>query len=213
MKPLPSLRRRIPILVLSLLALADLGWVLIRLPALTRAHRHPAGELPAEGRPAVILGSGVERNGEPGPILEGRLRVALALYRTGRVRWLLVTGFDQEPVVMRRWLLAQGVPAAAIVADPGARRTYESLQRARTLFGLERVVVVTSDFHLPRALWLAGHLGLEADGVAASTDELPLPLRERVRLRELGAVQRALVDVGFPPRSTPRGPRERTPDE
>ena len=74
------------------------------------------------------------------------------------------------------------------------------------------VVMVTSDFHLPRALWLAAHLGLDAEGVAASSDDLPRRLVTGFRLRELGADQRALLDVWLPPANAAAGPRERTPD-
>ncbi len=111
---------------------------------------------------------------------------------------------------MRRWLEQHGVPPAAIVADFSARRTQDSIQRAAAVFGLKRLVVVTSDFHLPRALWLAGHAGLDAEGVPASTARFSGATRFSLNLREYAARNRALLDVWFP--SKPReGPHEAPP--
>jgi SanA protein len=203
-------RRRALVLGLLLGVVADLGWTLILLPGGTRGRWHDAAALAPTGAPALVLGSSLDRRGEPNAILAGRLRVALSLYETGKVPWILVSGYDRETAAMRHWLLQRGVPEAAIAADFAPRRTYDSLQRAVAAFGLRRVVVVTSDFHLPRALWLAAHLGLEAEGVAASTEAFPRAVRAGLDLREYAARNRAILDVWFPPR-VPDGPREAAP--
>ena len=64
--------------------------------------------------------------------------------------------------------IAQGVPQEDIVTDHAGFSTYDSLYRARDIFGAERVVIVTQEYHLSRALYLAEALGLEAWGVAAA---------------------------------------------
>jgi vancomycin permeability regulator SanA len=191
-------RRPLALLALAL-ALGDAGWTLILFPRFELSRWRGAGEV-SVGEAVLVLACPVDPRGEPTGMLASRLRTALSLYQAGKARWLLVSGFEEEPVVMRRWLLQQGVPRSAIVADYGARRTYDSLQRAASVYGLHRLVVVTSDFHLPRALWLAAHLGLDAEGVPAPSQDVPLRWQIGLFVREYVARNRAVLDVWFPPR-------------
>ncbi len=131
----------------------------------------PAEEVPP--RPAaVVFGAAVYPNGRASPILADRVRVAVELYRAGRVRRLLLSGDNRfpdynEPAVMAELARAQGVPEQALALDYAGRRTYDTCWRARYIFGLQRVVLVTQRFHLPRALYLCQALGLDAVGVPA----------------------------------------------
>jgi vancomycin permeability regulator SanA len=145
------------------------------------------------------------------------LKTALELYQQGKVRWFLVSGDNRqnnynEPQAMRRWLVKQGVPPTRIVSDYAGLRTWDSLRRAQAVFGVSQMVIVTSDFHLPRALYLAGHMGLTAWGVPARTNERPWYSRLRYWSREYVARHLALWDVWFPPDAR-LGPREPTPDD
>lgn len=120
----------------------------------------------------LVLGAGVEPNGTPSSVLHDRLEEALALHRSGRAGRILVSGGPRsgrydEPNTMRAWLEARGVPPDRITMDHAGADTYSSMWRARNVFGVSRVVVVTQRFHLPRALWLARSLGMEAEGAAA----------------------------------------------
>ena len=167
--------------------------------------------------PALVLGAGVYADGEPSPVLESRLETALALFREGKVGWLLVSGDNRahnynEPQAMRKWLIKRGVPVEFVVSDYAGRRTYDSLKRAQAVFGVKRAVLVTSDFHMPRALYLARNMGLDAYGVASSTSSLPLRTRAAFLAREFVARNVAVWDRWFPP-DTMLGPREPTPDD
>ncbi len=202
----------------ALLLGMDLLWTLSRFPGATKERICTLQTLPVEGCPVLVLGAGVYGDGEPTAVLEGRLRAALELWRAGKVRWFLVSGDNRtlaynEPQAMRRWLVKQGVPPLLIVSDYGGRRTYDSLRRARDVFGQRKVVVVTSDFHMARALYLARTLGLEAWGVAAPSSASSFPSRVRFWTREYGARHLALWDARFPPDDTLLGPREPTPDD
>ena len=204
-------------MVPGVILLGDLLWTLGRFPAMHRQQVHSAQGFPAVGGAVLVLGAGVYGDGEPTEILQGRLRTALALFREGKVRWILVSGDNRhpsynEPQAMRRWLLKQGVPATRIVSDYAGLRTWDSLKRAQAVFGQRRLVIVTSDFHLPRALYLAERMGLEAWGVPASTEDRPWPLRVKVWTREYIARHLALWDAWFPP-AVRLGPREPTPDD
>jgi SanA protein len=222
--PFPALThlKRIPkrtwFMGLSLLVLGDLLWTLGRFPRMHRQQMHDENTLPQTDAAVLILGAGVYSDGEPTQVLEGRLKTALALYRAGKVRWFLVSGDNRtlnynEPLAMRRWLLKQGVPRTLIVGDYAGRRTYDSVKRAKEVFGLRRCVIVTSDFHLPRALYLAQAVGLDAWGVPASTESSPRDLRVSFWLREYVARHRARLDASFPPKDTLLGPREATPSD
>ncbi|HJW72127.1 MAG TPA: ElyC/SanA/YdcF family protein [Geothrix sp.] len=203
--------------MLAFVLLGDLLWTLGKFPSTHRAQTFPVDQLPAVGGPVLVLGAGVFGDGAPTAVLEGRLKTALQLYREGKVRWFLVSGDNRqnnynEPQAMRRWLVKQGVPPVHIVSDYAGLRTWDSLRRAQAVFGLHQVVIVTSDFHLPRALYLAGHMGLTAWGVPSRTDERPWYYRLRYWSREYVARHLALLDVWFPP-DTRLGPREPTPED
>ena len=204
-------------ILLAMALLVDLLWVFLRFPAYTRGRVFSESTAPEFGSAALILGAGVFSDGEPTQVLESRLRAALALYRAGKIRWFLVSGDNRtpkynEPQAMRKWLLRQGIPSDRIVSDFAGRRTYDSLKRARMVFGLNRLVIVTSDFHLPRALFLADRVGLAAWGVSASTEDRPFSSRVSFWARESVARHRAILDGLLPP-DVMLGPREPTPED
>lgn len=218
-RPRPwSLRRHrwIWVIFISLL-LGDLFWTAQRFPSHGRGRVFSPEEAPDFNAPVLVLGAGIYSDGEPTAVLEGRLHTALDLYRTGKVTWFLVSGDNRaasynEPQAMRRWLLKQGVPAERVVADYAGRRTFDSLKRASVVFGLKRLVVVTSDFHMARAIYLGSALDLDIYGVSDSTREHTLGTQIWFWFREYGARHKALFDTWFPP-ATRLGPRELTPDE
>ena len=147
------------------LVAGSVGFVRLR----AAGHRHP--ELSVPPAPvALVLGAQVHPDGVPSSFLAARLELAARLLQAGRVRVLLLSGdarapeYD-EPAAMRRYLLARGVPAERLVLDPYGLDTYDSCVRARLVFGLTHVVVVTQSYHLPRAVATARAVGLQADGV------------------------------------------------
>lgn len=103
-------------------------------------------------------------------LLERRLDGAVAAWKAGKVRRIIVSGnrvgpkYD-EPTVMMKVLLDRGVPAAAIERDFLGTRTWLSVQRARDVYGLRRVLIVSQRSQLDRALFLARHGGMEAWGL------------------------------------------------
>lgn len=204
-------------LALILALTGDLLWTLVWFPRASRGRIYPDSALPALQVPVLVLGAGVTSDREPTQVLENRLETALRLYRAGQVKWFLVSGDNREanynePMAMRRWLVKQNVPLTHIVSDFAGRRTHDSLKRAKAVFGVRRLVVVTSDFHMARALFIAQHLGMEAWGVPASTEEHGWSTRLSFWAREYLARHLAYLDVWFPP-DTLLGPREPTPDD
>ena len=120
----------------------------------------------------LVLGAGVREDGSPSHMLTDRLLVGIELYEQGAAPKLLMSGdhgtVDYDEVnTMKRFAIDAGVPADDIFMDHAGFSTYESMIRARDVFGVKRVIVVTQEYHLYRALWLAQQLGLEAVGVPA----------------------------------------------
>jgi len=119
---------------------------------------------------ALVLGAGPASQ-----YFADRLDAAVALYRAGKVKHFLVSGDGvaedpqgSETALMRQGLINRGIPAAAITRDDAGLRTLDSMARAKNVFGLTTVVIVTQEFHLARALYLARAWGLHAVGFAAA---------------------------------------------
>jgi vancomycin permeability regulator SanA len=119
----------------------------------------------------MVFGAGLAPGGEASPLLAERLDTALALWRAGKVQRLLLTGnagaHHDEIRAMRHYLLAAGMPEQALLGDVEGTSTFDSCWRARSVFGVENALLITQRFHLPRALFLAAHAGIHAQGVAA----------------------------------------------
>jgi vancomycin permeability regulator SanA len=200
------------LMALSVLV-AGVGWV--RLAA--AGHVYPLAEVP-ERPVALVLGAQVYDDGTPSEFLAARLAMALSLYRDGRVRAVLVSGdnrtFDyDEPGAMRRWLIERGVPAGKVVADYAGFDTSDSCQRARRIFGVTALVVLTQRFHVERAVALCRHEGIDAVGVGDDTVAVYRRPWLVGTVREQGACVKALVDVVTGQEPVFWGPRETSIDE
>ncbi|WP_433331834.1 SanA/YdcF family protein [Spirillospora sp. CA-294931] len=167
---IPRLARRwaAPLLVLGALGaygvLVPTGWVY----ADTAEYRKTVRDVP-ETPVALVLGAGVWGD-RPSTLLARRLDLAAELHRRGKVEVLLVSGDNRfrnydEPTVMRDYLIGRGVPAKKIVRDFAGLDTWDSCARARRIFGVTRLTVVTQEFHLPRSVALCRAAGLDAWGV------------------------------------------------
>ncbi len=121
---------------------------------------------------AVVFGAGLLRDGTPSPVLKDRVSTAAQLYFAGKVQKLLMSGDNRfadynEPAAMQAYAIELGVPEEAIVLDYAGRRTYDTCYRAKHIFGVDEAILVTQNYHLPRALFTCNGIGLKAIGVAA----------------------------------------------
>jgi len=121
----------------------------------------------------LVLGCGIRPDGSPTPMLASRLTRGAELYQAGWADKVLLSGDNSgqsynELATMERVILELGVPQEALLLDHAGFSTYESIHRAKEEFSVQRVVIVTQEYHLYRALYLADSLGLEAWGVAAA---------------------------------------------
>jgi SanA protein len=162
---------------------------------------------------AIVFGAGLWRDGSPSPVLRDRVRTAAELYFAGKVQKLLMSGdnstiYHNEPAAMRQYALELGVPDEAIVLDYAGRRTYDTCLRAREVFGVTDVVLVTQKFHLPRAVFTCNMLGVEGVGVDADRQIYRRRSLLFWNLRELPATATALWDLFISPPPVVLGQRE-----
>lgn len=186
-------------LTLSLLGL--LGLLLPRLitAIYASARVFTAATVPAD-RVAVVFGAGLRYDGSPTAILRDRVETAVQLYNSGKVEKLLMSGDNRvvsynEPEAMRQYALSLGVPNEAIVLDYAGRRTYDTCYRAKAIFGIQSAILVTQDFHLPRALFTCNYLGVDAVGVNSNNNYYRKISRLIWNTRELLATFGAFMDV------------------
>ncbi len=154
------------------------------------------------GQVAIVFGAGLRRDGTPTAVLRDRVETAVQLYFAGKVEKLLMSGDNRfvdynEPESMRQYALSLGVPDGAIVLDYAGRRTYDTCYRAKAIFGVESAILVTQDFHLPRALFTCNALGIRATGVGANNFYYLKRSRLYWNTRELFATVSAFWDVYF----------------
>ncbi|MDR5901536.1 SanA/YdcF family protein [Halomonas icarae] len=136
------------------------------------------------------------RSGTRNPYFEGRMSASARLLRLGRVDHLLLSGDNRtlsynEPITMWRDLRGREVPETAMTLDYAGLSTFDTLARAKAVFGVERALLITQEWHLPRALFIAEALGIEAQGCAVKERKVKgqwrLAAREWVaRLATLG---------------------------
>jgi len=160
---------------------------------------------------ALVLGAApIGPEGGPNRYFVYRLDAAAALYKAGKVNYLLVSGDNSrpdydEPTAMRAGLIERGVPAEAIYRDFAGFRTWDSVVRVEEVFGQSRVIIVSQRFHLSRAIFLARQQGIEAWGFEAR--DVTRAYSIVTILRRYPSALRAYFDVWFdtPPKYT--GPR------
>lgn len=153
-------------------------------------------------RVAIVPGAAVYANGQLSQILRERLLTALALYRAGKAKKILVSANNQlvhnrESEIMRLWLIRNGVDQYDVQCDHAGFRTLDTCARAARVWNLgnEKVYFITQRYHLPRTLYLAHAWGLQAVGVSANGDGWNT--RSYDHIREALARIKAWLDINI----------------
>jgi len=147
---------------------------------------------------ALIFGAYVNADGVPCPVLQDRLESGSELYHSGLVKKLIASGdhsardYD-EVKAMGAYLEKRGVNKDDIFLDHAGFDTYDSLYRAKAIFGAEDIVLVTQTFHLKRALFVGRSLGLRVQGFPS--DRRRISQLKRLEAREVAANVKALWDI------------------
>ena len=152
----------------------------------------------------LVLGAGIWGN-RPSHMLEDRLLQGIDLYKNNVSSKIIMSGdhgqeeYD-EVNVMKKFAIEKGVPSENIFMDHAGFSSYESIYRAKEIFGAKKIVIVTQKYHLYRSLYIANKLGLEAYGVNSDPREyVGATYRE---LREILARNKDFVKCVFKPEPT-----------
>ncbi|HYF03172.1 MAG TPA: ElyC/SanA/YdcF family protein [Patescibacteria group bacterium] len=147
----------------------------------------------------IVLGtSNFTRAGTTNLHFKNRMEAAAELYNAGKVRHLLLSGantsiYYNEPQRMQHVLLKLGIPEKAMTLDYAGLRTFDSMIRARKIFGLSKFTVVSQEFHNYRALFIARNSNIDA--IAYNAEEAPIEQNFETELREYLARVNAILDV------------------
>ena len=120
----------------------------------------------------LVLGCKVHEDGNPSHMLEDRLKRGVALYKGGAAPKILMSGdhgqeeYD-EVNAMKKYAMDAGIPSEDVFMDHAGFSTYESMYRAKEVFGAKKIIIVTQEYHLYRAIYAAERMGMEAYGVNA----------------------------------------------
>lgn len=133
----------------------------------------------------LILGAGV-KDDKPKPMLRDRLLTGIELYKSGAAKKIIMSGdhgrADYDEVnVMRAFALEQGVRAEDIFLDHAGFSTYDSVYRAKNIFGAENIIIVSQKYHLYRALYISEKLDVKAAGVSANLNTYGGQLKRDIR--------------------------------
>lgn len=154
--------------------------------------------VPAKEVGLVLGTSRFLSSGEPNPYFENRLDAAAELYHNGRIHTIIASGDHRhasynEPAAMRDALVVRQVPEEAIVMDYGGLSTLDSIARAKRVFGLDDITVISQKFHNERALYIASQYEIRAIGYNAGG--VPRLWGIRTVLREYFARVKAILDL------------------
>lgn len=129
--------------------------------------------LPQDVDAIIVLGAGVKEDGTPSDILADRLSTSVDVYNSGVKSKILLSGdhgkaYYNEVGTMKEYIMNNlGIDEKDIFLDHAGFSTYDSIYRAKEIFKIDKAIIVTNEYHLPRALYLAEKLGIDAYGVTS----------------------------------------------
>ncbi|MFZ4400028.1 MAG: SanA/YdcF family protein [Bacteroidales bacterium] len=147
---------------------------------------------------AIVLGAHVSESGYLSNFLQDRLDVAIELYKNKKIKRFLLSGdhgrsnYD-EVNSMKHYLLNQGIDSNDVFLDHAGFDTYSSIVRAKEVFGVNKTIIVSQEFHLPRAVFIARSKGLDAFGMKA--DKRIYSSIKHSRIREIFANIKAVLEL------------------
>ncbi|MFK7851688.1 MAG: vancomycin high temperature exclusion protein [Akkermansiaceae bacterium] len=153
-----------------------------------------------EAKVGLVFGTSDRYKGRENRYFRYRIDAAVEVWNAGKVETLIVSGdnrseFYNEPQKMKNALIEEGVPAERIVCDYAGLRTFDSVVRAKEIFGAETILVISQRFQNERAIYIAEAKGMKARGYNAEDVEIQAGFKTRVR--EVGARVKMWLDVHF----------------
>jgi len=149
----------------------------------------------------ILLGTSKKlKNGHPNPYYDNRITAAVTLFNAQKIEFILVSGdngsiYYNEPTTIKKDLVAAGIPQDRIFLDYAGFRTLDSMVRAKEVFGLDELTVISQKFHNERAIYIANQKGLKAIGYNAR--DISLQAGMRVQIREYFARVKVFLDMAL----------------
>ncbi|MBE6053387.1 MAG: SanA protein [Clostridium sartagoforme] len=136
-------------------------------------------DIPSGNDAIIVLGAGVRQDGTPSDILADRLEASLDVYKANLGNSFILSGDHgredyNEVRAMKNYIMKDNVDEKIIFMDHAGFSTYDTMYRAKEIFKVEKAIIVTNEYHLPRALYIARRLGIEAYGVKSDLREYQL---------------------------------------
>lgn len=118
----------------------------------------------------LVLGAGIINNERPTLMLKDRLDKSIELYKKGMSKKIIMSGDHSsknhnEVIIMKNYAIERGIPSEDIFMDHAGFCTYDSIYRAKEIFGVKEMIIVTQKYHLYRSIFIANFLGLKAYGI------------------------------------------------
>jgi vancomycin permeability regulator SanA len=191
------------LLGIGIVGLATLTGAVNFVRSAAAGHIYTPSDVPATPV-ALVLGAQVNPDGTPSAFLAARLDLAKRLYDAGLVEMIIVSGDHlapefNEPAAMRNYLMRTGLPEERVIADAGGFDTYESCLRAKRIFNLSRLIVVTQSYHLVRAVATCRALGIDATGVGDDSARQHTIAWWRGAIRDQIACIKTVIDLATRP--------------
>lgn len=157
----------------------------------------------------LILGASIYQNGEPSPMLKDRLDMGIYLYNNSKTKKILMSGDHRSDLydevnVMKNYALTNDIKSSDIFKDHKGINTYQSLYRAKNVYGVKKVIIVTQKYHLYRAVYIAKKLDLDVVGIASDGNNYKGQIKRDIR--EMFARVKAYFNTDLKKESNYRGP-------
>lgn len=157
-------------------------------------------DLPKNNNAIIVLGAGVRSDGTPSDILADRLESSVEAYNSGLGNTFVLSGDHgredyNEVGAMKRYILKSDIDEKVIFMDHAGFSTYDTMYRAKEIFKVDKAIIVTNEYHLPRALYIARKMGIDAYGL--KSDKREYQLMDSYKKRELLAQLKDFVYVNI----------------
>lgn len=200
LRRIAGLRKRLLLLAAASLATGLLAVLAANLAAISASRGRIFTDVDAlpHSRVGLVFGTTDRVQGRENLYFRYRIEAAERVWKAGKVETLIVSGdnrsrYYNEPEKMKQALVARGVPAERVVCDYAGLRTLDSVVRAREVFGVTRLLVISQRFQNERAIYLARAHGIDARGFDAR--DVHPQAAFKTRLREVGARVKMWLDV------------------
>lgn len=146
----------------------------------------------------LILGASVNPDKEMSEVFKDRVEKTIEIYNKGKIKKILISGdgrdkYYDEVAAAERYLLEAGIPQDSIILDKEGFNTYTSIYRAKNIYKIDSLTIITQNFHLPRAVYIAKNLGIDSYGVSADLHDYEI--EEKMFYREKAANIKAFFDI------------------